>query len=126
MTELTGKDEVRVRRQLAIAISPAFAKAACRYVIAIQRGTSERARKKTELTGKDEVKRLRVHEKRRKLIQLVAVLINSTDRLQQPYVRTQLAIATASIMNLNNKTTTKVRQVNNIICLLYTSPSPRD
>ena len=29
------------------------------------------------------------------LIQLVTVLINSTDRLQKPYVRTQLAIATA-------------------------------
>ena len=43
------------------------------------------------------------------------VLINSTDRLQQPYVRTQLAIATASITNLNNKATTKLRKVNNII-----------
>ena len=41
-------------------------------------------------------------KKRRKLIQLVTVLIKSADRLQQPYVRTQLAIATASIMNLNN------------------------
>ena len=31
------------------------------------------------------------------IIQLVTVLINSTDRLQQPYIRTQLAIATVEI-----------------------------
>ena len=47
-----------------------------------------------ELTGKDEVRiRQLSGEKRRKLIQLVTVLIKSADRLQQPYVRTQLAIA---------------------------------
>ena len=40
--------------------------------------------------------------------QLVTVLINSTDRLQQPNVHTLLAIADTNT------------------CLLYTSPSPRD
>ena len=56
------------------------------------------ARKMKELTGKEVRVRQLSGEKRRKLIQLVTVLIKSADRPQQPYVRTpyvstQLAIA---------------------------------
>ena len=60
------------------------------------------ARKMKELTGKEvRVRQLSVREKRRKLIQLVTVLIISTNGLQKrTYVRTQLTIATTVLERL--------------------------
>ena len=52
------------------------------------------------------ISRLYTSSKQMKLtntIQLVTVLINSTDRLQKPYVRTQLAIATCKSKKGANK-----------------------
>ena len=63
------------------------------------KGTNERAQKKTELTGKEEVRITYIDIATQPYIckpnlikkRLDTVLINSTDRLQKQYVRTQLA-----------------------------------
>ena len=53
----------------------------------------------TELTSKDEVRRLSTRKKRRKFPAKNndRLYTNSIDRLQKPYVRTQLAIVTAGL-----------------------------
>ena len=76
---------------------------------AIQKRMSERDRKKTELAGKAEIRirRMSAREKRRKLIQLVPVLINNTS-----YKQPQLA--TVTVASLKNYTSSHTIHIDTV------------